>query len=192
MLIDEIGLQQEAAKKRERLFIWLLLAVVVVGGTAVGVHFYRTSQSRVERGSPQSVSFAGRTMQVPPLWLPYGAGTTAHTLVLTPDGLPPSTNPRVISLIDEREHAEVPDQFMAGWLKAPTTDPTVESMIPYHDASVNAVGANCVRIAYGGAARSLKIVCLSHDGRWKATLSGSERDIRPLDSMIEQFTLLEN
>ncbi|SEF71507.1 hypothetical protein SAMN05421819_0919 [Bryocella elongata] len=193
MLIDEIGLQQEAAKRRERLLIWLLLAFVVVCGIGVGVRLYRSSQSRVDRGSAQSVSFAGRTLQLPPLWKPDLAETTVHTLVLTPEGLAPGANPKRISLEDERDHPETPSQFVDGWLKTPhEPDPTVESMIPYYDASVNAVGASCVRIAYGGAERSLKIICLAHDGRYKVTFTGSERDIRPLDSLIEQFTVLEN
>lgn len=193
MLRDEISLQQEAARKREQLIIWLLVLLgLAVIGYAI-LHHYQSQEHHEDSESQKSVAFAGRLLQLPPLWEKYVAGSNLLTLVLTPQGQAPSQNSKVLTLEDQRQRPEIPSQFVAGWQNAPrAADSPILGIAPYHDASVNAVGASCVRIDYGGPLRPLKILCLSNDGRWKATLSGDDRDLRPLDNLVEQFTILEN
>jgi hypothetical protein len=187
---DEIAQQQDADKRRERLLI-LVLVVAVIAVFASVWSLRRESRERREQAeATKTVVFLKHSLQLPPLWQKYAAGSTEETLVLNRGSAGPSQP--MITLDDEREKPEIPAQFVDGWKNAtryPGFNP--QSVDSFHDAAVDAEGATCVQVDWGGAQRAIKVICLSSDGRFKVSLSGSVQDTRALDVMVEQFGILE-
>lgn len=187
-LRDEIGLELEAAKRRDRILTWLLgIGIVLLVGYGTW-HHYQSKESRDLVEAQKTVFFAGHGLLLPPAWQRSGDSSTVIKLRLV-HGLDPE-NIESLMVEDQRMAPESTDNFVEKWQAR--TDLGAQTISTYHDASVNAVGASCVKVDFGGTPKRIRVSCLSTDGRWKVTLVGGERDLRALDTLVEQFTLLEN
>ena len=176
--------------KGERTVVLLLtVAVLAVFGIVAKQHMEEKHADDLP-SVPSSVTFAGKTLDVPTDWHVYEAGSRDTSLDLlrhANDTLGPS-----LTLEDERGKPEIPAKFVSGWMRAqrvPGFQP--QSLDEFHDAAVDAAGAPCVKIDWGGSRTPLRFICLSSNGRWKLTLSGTEDDVPALDAMARQLSAFE-
>jgi hypothetical protein len=173
-------------KRDTAIVLVLTIAVAAVFSVVVHDRLAGKPNTDADTSAPETVTFSGRTLDVPQAWYVYEPGTRGEILDIVKrsgDKLPPS-----ITLEDERNHPEIPGKFVSGWRNAQRFSGfQPQSLDDFHDSTVDAAGMPCVAINWGGARRPLQLVCLSSNGHWKLTLSGSDADIPALDTMARQL-----